>query len=240
MSAAMDKTGPGADLTAGRQDAALLGQQVYQRILRQIIEVQIEPGERLNIAKIASDLGVSRTPIRSAMDQLSRDGLVKQDGERGYQVAPIGITDCFDLCDTRKILEGTAAYMAANNITKDELEILERSITGAQGCLERGEYDAFAEQDMLFHETLLRAADNRYLLLVYNSIKIRIDRYRYIISTYCRASAQQDTNHAITKHICILRAIKNRYSSVARNEMEEHIAYTYRTLFGLGRFISGE
>ena len=80
------------DLLSGRQDAALLGQQVYQHILRQIIEVQIEPGERINIAKIASDLGVSRTPIRSAMEQLVRDGLVKQDGERGYQVSPIGIT----------------------------------------------------------------------------------------------------------------------------------------------------
>ena len=228
------------DLLSGRQDAALLGQQVYQHILRQIIEVQIEPGERINIAKIASDLGVSRTPIRSAMEQLVRDGLVKQDGERGWQVSPIGITDCFDLCDTRKILEGTAAYMAANNIKNADLEILERSIAGARDCRDRGEYDAFAEQDTLFHETLLRAADNRYLLLVYDTIKIRMNRYRYIISTYCRSSAEEDTNHAVAKHTCILRAIKNRYSSVARNEMEEHIAYTYRTLFSLGQFISGK
>lgn len=226
--------------SAERQDAAFLGQQVYQNILNQIVEVQIEPGERINIAKIATDLEVSRTPIRSAMEQLVKDGLVKQVSDRGYQVIPIGITDCFDLCDTRKILEGTAAYLATNKITHADLEILEHSVLNAQACLDRKEYGAgaFAEQDTIFHETLLRAADNRYLMLVYNTIKIRINRYRHIIATYCKDSAVEDTNHAITKHICILRAIKNRYSSVAKNEMEEHIAYTYRTLFGLGQFIS--
>lgn len=222
-----------------RQDVAFLGQQIYQNILNQIIEVQIEPGERINIAKLAADLGVSRTPIRTAMDQLIRDGLVKQVSDRGYQVIPIGITDCFDLCDTRKILEGTAAYLATNKITRADLDILEQSVATAQEFLARKEYGvgAFAEQDTIFHETLLRAADNRYLVLVYNTIKTRITRYRHIIATYCRDSAEEDTYHAITKHICILRAVKNRYSSVAKNEMEEHIAYTYRTLFSLGQFI---
>ena len=228
------------ELPADRQDAATLSRQIYQHVLQQIIEVQVEPGERINVTEIASDLGISRTPIRSAMDQLVQDGLIKRLSDRGYQVIPIGIADCFDLCDTRKILEGTAAYMAANNISKQDLEILERSISDAKECLNRQGYDSFAKQDTIFHETLLRAADNRYLLLVYNTIKIRINRYRHIISTYCRDSAEQDTSHAIAKHSCIFQAIKNRYSSVARNEMEEHIAYTYRSLFNLGRLIGSK
>lgn len=220
------------------QDAAALSQQVYSYILRQIIEVQLEPGERINVTKIAEQLGVSRTPIRSAMDQLAEDGLIKRVSDRGYQVTPIGMADCFDLCDARKILEGTAAAMAANNITFSDLEILERSIVNAKECLARKGFDDFAEQDTIFHETLLRAANNRYLLQVYDTIKIRINRYRYIISTYCRGTAEQDTSHAVGKHTCIFRAVKNRYSSVAQNEMEEHIAYTYRTLFDLGSFIN--
>lgn len=220
------------------QDAAALRQQVYDYILRQIIEVQLEPGERINVTKIAEQLGVSRTPIRSAMDQLAEDGLIKRVSDRGYQVTPIGMADCFDLCDARKILEGTAAAMAANNITSADLEILERSIIDAKECLGRQGFDDFAEQDTIFHETLLRSANNRYLLQVYEPIKIRINRYRYIISTYCRSTAEQDTSHAVAKHTCIFRAVKNRYSSVAQNEMEEHIAYTYRTLFDLGSFIN--
>ena len=220
------------------QDAAALSQQVYNYILRQIIEVQLEPGERINVTKIAEQLGVSRTPIRSAMEQLEEDGLIKRVSDRGYQVTPIGMADCFDLCDARKILEGTAAAMAANNVTSADLEILERSIVSAKECLARQGFDDFAEQDTIFHETLLRAANNRYLLQVYDTIKIRINRYRYIISTYCRGTAEQDTRHAVAKHTCIFRAVKNRYSSVAQNEMEEHIAYTYRTLFDLGSFIS--
>ena len=229
-----------AESLSSRQDAAALGEQVYEHVLRQIIEVQIEPGERINVTKIADQLGVSRTPIRSAMDRLEADGLIKRVSDRGYQVTPIGMADCFDLNDARKILEGTAAYMAANNITNADLEILERSIANAKECLTRQGYDDFAVQDTIFHETLLRAANNRYLLSVYDTIKIRISRYRYIISNYCRDSAEQDTSHAIAKHTCIFRAIKNRYSSVARNEMEEHIAYTYRTLFNLGLLIDSQ
>ena len=56
-----------AESLSSRQDAAALGEQVYEHVLRQIIEVQIEPGERINVTKIADQLGVSRTPIRSAM-----------------------------------------------------------------------------------------------------------------------------------------------------------------------------
>jgi DNA-binding GntR family transcriptional regulator len=220
------------------QDTAALSRKVYNHLLKQIIEVKLEPGKQINVAKIASELGVSRTPLRSAMDQLVRDGLVQRLSARGYQVTPISMVDCFDLCDARKILEGTAAYMAANNAKSTDIEILERSIVDARECLSRQQYSDFAEQDALFHETLLRAANNHYLFSIYDTIKIRISRYRYIICTYCRGSVEQDTGHAITKHSCIFRAVKNRYSSVARNEMEAHIAYTYRTLFGLGQFIS--
>ena len=225
-------------LPAFSQNTAALGQQVYDHILRQIIEVQLEPGERINVTKITERLGVSRTPIRSALEQLAEDGLIKRLGDRGYQVTPLSMSDCFDLCDARKILEGTAAAMAANNIRSADLEILERSIVDARVCLNEKRYDDFAGPDAVFHETLLRAAGNRYLLQVYNTIRIRLNRYRYIISTYCRDSAAQDTGHAIAKHSCIFRAVKNRYSSVSQNEMEEHIAYTYRTLFNLGYFIS--
>ena len=219
------------------QDSVALGQQVYDYILRQIIEIQLEPGERINATQIAEQIGVSRTPIRSALEQLAENGLVKQVSDRGYQVAPISIADCFNLCDARKIIEGTAAAMAAYNITSNNLAILESSIEEAKACLERLDYDKFAEQDSLFHETLLRSANNRYLLQVYDTIKIRINRYRHILSTYSKATADQDTNHAIVKHSCILRAVKNRYCSVAQNEMEEHIAYTYRTIFNFAAFV---
>lgn len=225
---------------SSRQDAVALSEQVYHHILQQIVQVQIEPGERINVAKVAADLGVSRTPIRSAMDQLVEDGLVKRVSDRGYQVTPIGMADCFDLCDARKILEGTAAYMAANHIRSGDLEILERSIADAKECLARQDYDGFAGQDAIFHETLLQATKNRFLMSAYDVIRIRMNRYRYIISAYCRDTAEQDTSHAVAKHTCIFRAVKNHYSSVARNEMEEHIAYTYRTLFNLGCFIRGQ
>ena len=218
---------------------AALSEQIYQYVLSEIIRVQLEPGAHINITKIAADLGVSRTPIRSAMEQLVADGLILQESDRGYTVAPVSLADCFNLCDARKMLEGTAAQMAANHIRPADLDILGQSVSDAQACLDRQEYDRFADYDALFHETLLRAAGNHYLMSVYDTIKIRIDRYRHIISTYCRNTAEQDTRYALAKHRCIYLAVKNRYSSVARNEMEEHIAFTYRTVFNLSTILGG-
>ena len=222
------------------QSTAALGSQIYEYVLSQIIRVQMVPGERINVAKIAGELGVSRTPIRTALEQLADDGHVIRTSDRGYQVTPVSMQDCFNLCDARRMLEGTAAYMAANNIRAPELETLELSIAGAKECLDRRDYDEFAEYDKLFHETLLRAANNHYLQMVYDTMDIRIQRYRYIISGYCRSTAETDTGHALEKHRCIYLAVKNRYSSVARNEMEEHITYTYRTIFHLSSIIGAD
>lgn len=214
-----------------------LGKQVYQQLLQQIIRLQLKPNEKINIAQLASDMDISRTPIRSAIERLVEDGLVEQISDRSYMVSPVSMLDCVDLCDARKILEGNAAYMASNNIKTPDIEILERSIEDAKACIENNDSDGFADYDALFHETLLKAADNHYLWAVYETIKTRMNRYRYLISYYGKQTADRDTHHALSKHLCILRAVKNRYSSVAQSEMEEHIQYTYRTLFELARFI---
>lgn len=211
-----------------------LNNRVYHYILNQIIEVEIEPGQRINTTKVAADLSISRTPLRYAMDRLCEEGYVECVSGRGYRVLPLSMSDCFNLCDARKILEGGAAYMAANHIGSTDLEILERSILDAQNCVKEKGYDEFAKYDMIFHQTLFSAADNKHLKTMYDTIRIKIDRYRNIISFYCRETAEQDTRHSLEKHRCIFRAVKNHYSTVAQNEMEEHITYTYRTLFDLG------
>ncbi len=221
------------------RNEAVLSDQIYEYVLSQIIRVQLAPGERINIAAIASELGVSRTPIRTALEKLADGGHIIRLSDRGYQVTSVSMQDCFNLCDSRRMLEGTAAYMASNNIQTADIEKLEYSIEKAKECINRHEYDEFAEYDKIFHETLLHAANNSYLNMIYDTIDIRIQRYRYIISNYCRSTSEIDTEHALEKHKCIYLAVKRHYSSVARNEMEEHITYTYRTIFHLSNIIGG-
>ena len=65
------------------QSTAALGSQISEYVLSQIIRVQMVPGERINVAKIAGELGVSRTPIRTALEQLADDGHVIRTSDRG-------------------------------------------------------------------------------------------------------------------------------------------------------------
>lgn len=229
------------NITAGDSNLSTgLNERIYRHILNQIIELELKPGQRINTAKIADELEVSRTPIRSAMDRLSEEGFVECLSNRGYRVSPIIMVDYFNLCDTRKMLEGGVAYMAASHIGAADLKILEKSIADAKECVNSKNYDGFAGCDFVFHDTIFRAANNKYLKAMYDIMEVKMTRYRHIISYYCRDTAEQDTRHAIEKHSCIYRALKNRYASVAQNEMEEHIAYTYRTLLNLGWIISSQ
>lgn len=212
-----------------------LNQSVYLYVQDRIISLDFKPGEKLNMVQLAETLDVSRTPIKAAIDVLVEDGLVVSGSAKSYYVAPLNFTDCLNLSDTRKIIEGTAAYIAADSRTEKDLEAMERNLELAKKHYDEKDYVAFAKTDMEFHECVLAASHNPFLLQAYYTIRVRMQRYRYIVAEYCRKDAPKDTTKAFLKHRCIYKAIKSNYASVARSEMEEHIDYSYRNLFSLGR-----
>lgn len=141
--------------------SASLADQAYQGLLAAIAEGRLKPGERVRETALAEELGISRTPIREALQRLARDGLVQLDARSGARVAELSLAAIQELYDLREILEGSTARLAALGATANDLQRLDAILEKEAAHL--GDPPALAKLNKLYHRTLCEAANNRYL-----------------------------------------------------------------------------
>src|SRR6266498_2772865 len=111
---------------------------VYETLWKQIVEGERQQGERLSDTDIAAELGVSRTPVRQALHQLQRAGLVQTSPRRGFHVTIFTAEDIRELYDLRTILEVAAVHAAVPRLEEARLRaVLDRDASRAAGTMER-------------------------------------------------------------------------------------------------------
>ena len=101
-------------------------QRVYETVKEKISTFQLKPGTRLVEEQIAEEAGVSRTPVREALNRLGQEGLVKIFPQWGSYVREIDLEEIREVFDLREALEGMAARVAASRISEGEIEELKR------------------------------------------------------------------------------------------------------------------
>src|SRR4030043_1707119 len=104
--------------------------QAYRELKRIILEHQIPQGGKLNEGELASALGISRTPVREAINRLEKEGLVEIFPQRGAFVVQFSAKDVFELFLIRENLEGLAAYLAAERMDEKNRGKLESWVQG--------------------------------------------------------------------------------------------------------------
>lgn len=138
-------------------------------ILRErILEGTFPPGTILRQDALAQDLGVSRTPLRTALAELARDGLVIYEANRGYTVRSFNINDIRAAFEVRANLEGLACRLAAPRITAAQIERLERCVREGDAILAKGVLDPedlapYRRLNVEFHETIIAASANPWV-----------------------------------------------------------------------------
>jgi DNA-binding GntR family transcriptional regulator len=128
-----------------------------------ILEGRIGPGERLKEETIARDLGLSRTPVREALLLLQGEGLVESSPNRGATVRAYGADEIDEMYQLRAVLEGYAARRAAVRIQTDDLIRLEASNERFAALCEDGETVDLMRENLVFHTTVLDAAQSMRL-----------------------------------------------------------------------------
>ncbi len=200
--------------------------QVYQRLRRLLIEGYYPPGARLIEERLAQDLGVSRTPVRQALVRAAAEGLVQLFPNRGAIARSFTIDDLLEIYDLRALLEGHAAYLAAQRITAADLDQLERAATALEQSLtmtfERREDEVhfLVEQNAIFHQTIARAAGNQRLITMLDQIVAVPLQFR---SFYWYRSEERRISNFF--HRSILNALRLGDGERARAMMREHIFY---------------
>ncbi|MQA03932.1 MAG: FCD domain-containing protein [Streptosporangiales bacterium] len=205
-----------------------LADRVYGLLRSRIIDLQLPPGERLNIDRLAQDVGVSHTPLREALNRLASERLVSAEPYRGFTVTPLlDETGLRQLLDGREVIECGALERAADQITAAELTELD-AITGQLDELAAAdELDVreFNELDARFHRLTVAACRNPFLLDAYDDLKVHAQLARL----YQGRSVVQ-ARRANDEHRRFLEALRGGDVAGLLAAARDHINGVYRRL----------
>ncbi|MXX71538.1 MAG: GntR family transcriptional regulator [Gemmatimonadetes bacterium] len=186
-----------------------LGTQAYERLRELIVHGRLAPGSRLIETEIADRLGLSRTPIRSALQRLMQEGYIADTGNgrqsRPY-VSPLTKDDALELLFIVGEIEGLAAWRAAQLDTRPALVTELNAINSemlAEASLGRPSRERLFQLDNRFHRSYVQAGAGPRLLVLNDSIKPQAERY---IRLYIDALIDQITV-SVDEHERIVNAI---------------------------------
>jgi DNA-binding GntR family transcriptional regulator len=141
---------------------------VAASLRKAILYGDIKPGQQLKQETIASQLGISRMPVREALSQLENEGLIKNIPYKGCTVCTFTAADIKEIYQIRKVLESYATELATQNMAPDDIAKLEDLMLKLKNCIENDDIDSYAAWDQQFHNTIFEKSANHRL---YNFIK---------------------------------------------------------------------
>ena len=139
---------------AERRNGSTARARVYANLRDAIVRAELAPGRQLSENELAASLGVSRTPVREALQRLREDRLVEIVPQLGTFVSPISSRAVADAQFIREALECAAVREAAKRITAEELEGLEDNLAAQERARDTADFDAFYVLDDQFHQAL--------------------------------------------------------------------------------------
>ena len=190
----------------------------YRKIKAMMMNYDIVPGQRLIFVDLAKRLGVSRTPVNSALGILAAEGFLDFVPNQGYTVHEITHEEASKLYELRKILEMGAIEKVIERVTPEKLESLKKR----QNLYEKAVFDNISRGrfalDQEFHAAYMQMADNPYLTSYFREIYQRIF-LRHRIEGLRPGRAKE----VVSEHKALFEAIRQRDVKRARHLIEQHI-----------------
>lgn len=201
-------------LVQGQKDALYM-------MLEAIDQGEFKPGDRLVEAELAERFGVSRTPIREALQRLETQGVLARDG-RSLVVASLNHDQLGELYVVRAELEGLAARLAAQHAAPEEIRVLWEMVRKDREIVDRPEL--LARANKRFHRQIHLASHNRYLIQQLDMVH----RAMVLIATTSLA-AKGRGEKALEEHEKIVMAIEARDGEAADLALRQHISRAFET-----------
>jgi len=195
----------------------LLSQKVYRALKTEIVKGFLEPGTKLFEDKIATQMKISRTPVREAIRKLSAEGLIKITPNQTIIVTEISLEDIEEVLQIRKLSEGFAARIAAKLINNDQIKELEGILKNMKAYTQQNDVIAFSEMDAEFHSLIFDVCGNKRLAKISRNLNDIIHYYR--VRTLIVSNKLQ---YFLNEHLEIADAIKTGDSEKADRLSQEH------------------
>ena len=204
----------------GRTERRVFREEIREQLIDDIISGRLAPGSRITETRLAQQFGVSQAPVREALRDLELFGFVVSSPFRGTQARKISTDDLLEIYPLRAAIEGVAAREAASRVDAATLKKLEKLIGTMRAAAERNDGAAHAHADFSFHEAIIKAAGNRMLEHVWQSMRLATTTF----VTHAMTQLTHRTLHEIgERHLPVLAALRARDPRLAEAEMRRHI-----------------
>ena len=203
------------------QDARSPQKDAYALILEAIDSHIYKPGDRLVESELAERFGVSRTPIREALQRRETQSLLTRDG-RSLIVASLDHTQMAELYVVRGELEGLAARLASRHATPEEIRVLRDMVEADRKLI--GNPDALSRANRRFHKQIHLASHNRFLVRQLDLVH----RSMALLATTSLAAEGRGAG-ALDEHQAIVAAIEAGDGDGADKAVREHISKAFMT-----------
>lgn len=208
------------DLSRVFNSGGTLRDEVYEWIKTAILRGDFLPDERLMEIHLADRLGVSRTPVREALQRLEKEHLVVFSKGCGARVAAMSGKDALDALDVRVLLEIMAARLTAQNITTEQIAELKKINEDIDSSFVKNNVTAISSADNLFHRKISEFSGNFVLSDIMRKLEGHVLRYRteYVKNT-------EINQEIIEEHDMLIKAFEARDEEKAIEVIRKHILH---------------
>lgn len=198
-------------------DHRVLRQDIYDYLRDEIINGNLQPGERIVETRIARELNVSQSPIREALRDLELMGLVDSVPYKGTFVRNLSLKDLRDAYKLRSNLEGLAAKEAAMLIVKSELHDLENLCEQMNSAARDNKLKEFVNLDIKFHKTIVKISGNKLLEKLWEMV--HMGQWTLVTTNISKRSLPE----LARRHDLVLECLKSRDAQRAEMIIKQHI-----------------
>ncbi|KAA0969569.1 GntR family transcriptional regulator [Aureimonas fodinaquatilis] len=196
---------------------SLIRNKVFEQVRGEILSCSLMPGMELREANLAKRFGVSKSPIRDALQKLEFEGLVEIEPRRGHRVRPISLKDAQDILELRAILDAGAVRLIVEVCTDEELKELDR-FREMKSCCSKADFAAYNRE---FHTYLAKLSKN-------NRLAEECQRVMEFYDRICIVSLTALTNgvtfgEPLADHCDIIDALQARNASKAARLARKHV-----------------
>ncbi len=193
----------------------------YKHIRAHLLSGQLEEGDRLTEEALAQQLGISKSPIREALNRLETQGLIRIEPRRGAYLRSFSIQEVADIYDFREALEVHSVLTTKR--TPDLIVFLEQSVARHAEFHAADDKPNYIAEDIRFHDAIAAATGNERLCQALENLQHQLSLLR-------RKTYDLSSSKAVAAHKGLLRALANDDRGEAQNLMRAHIRDTREQL----------
>mgnify|MGYP001161030420 CR=1 FL=1 len=209
----------------------MLGSRLKNEIADLILSGRLKPGQRLDEQGLAARFGVSRTPVREALQQLGAAGLVEVRPRRSARVRTLSMSELENSFEAMGEIEAVCARLAAERMTEAERLALRQLVEESQSASLQGDRLASRELDARIHALLHVGAHNPALRTVADEMRTRVELYSSAPYTLPDFDTRLEVPHR--EHERIVEAVLDRDPAAAQRLMVAHIGQSFLTVKGI-------